>query len=134
MKVVGGEVTTEISARQRIRREKILDILADQIQTVEERIEAVDPDPDDLEAQRPQIKWTRTLGYLAGQYRKLMKDPVIISKCCRRMHYSREEYLGERVVSSRFRHCQGKDLLPTPTPHYRQNRKIFDGKYGHRCV
>ena len=58
-------------------REEVLEVLADQIRTVEERIEAIDPDPDDLEAQRLQIKWTRTLGYLAGQYRKLMKDTDI---------------------------------------------------------
>ena len=55
-------------------REEILAVLADQIRTVDRRIEEMDPDLGDMEAQQVQIKWTRTLGYLAGQYRKLMKD------------------------------------------------------------
>ena len=55
-------------------REEVLSVLADQIRTVNARIEGMDPDPSDLEAQRVQIKWTRTLAYLAGLYRKLLKD------------------------------------------------------------
>lgn len=57
-------------------REVVLSILADQIRDVEDRLDRLDDDvdPDDLEAQRLQIKWTRTLEYLSRQYRKLMKD------------------------------------------------------------
>ena len=55
-------------------REEILETLAERIRTIQTHLEESDPDPNDLEAQRLQIKWTRTLGYLAGQYRKLMKD------------------------------------------------------------
>lgn len=58
-------------------REAILGILADQIRDINDRLEELEPDPDDMEAQRMQIRWTRTLGYLVGQYRKLMKDTDI---------------------------------------------------------
>ncbi|WP_049898909.1 hypothetical protein [Halococcus agarilyticus] len=57
-------------------REAILGILADQIREIDDRLDD-EVDPNDLEAQRMQVKWTRTLGYLAGQYRKLMKDTDI---------------------------------------------------------
>ena len=60
-------------------REAILSILAERIRAVDARLDRLDEevDPDDLEAQRMQVKWTRSLGYLAGQYRKLMKDTDI---------------------------------------------------------
>ena len=56
----------------RTDREDVLDLLADTIATTHERIEiheATAPDEQEL-----QIKWIRTLGYLSGQYRKLLKD------------------------------------------------------------
>ena len=52
-----------------------MSILADTIQDVHDDIE--DRDPDDIDAEKLQIRWIRTLGYLAGQYRKLMKDTDI---------------------------------------------------------
>ena len=60
-------------------REAILSILAERIRAVDARLDRLDEevDPDDLEAQRMQDKWTQSLGYLAGQYRKLMKDTDI---------------------------------------------------------
>ncbi|WP_256686110.1 hypothetical protein [Halococcus qingdaonensis] len=60
-------------------RDAILSILADQIREIDARLDRLDDeiDPEDLEAQRMQVKWTRTLGYLSGQYRKLMKDTDI---------------------------------------------------------
>ena len=60
-------------------REAILSILADQIREIDARLDRLDDeiDPEDLKAQRMQVKWTRTLGYLSGQYRKLMKDTDI---------------------------------------------------------
>ena len=58
-------------------REVILEIMAKRIREIDERLDRLDPEPDDREGQQQQIKWTRTLGYLAGQYRKLMKDTDI---------------------------------------------------------
>ncbi len=53
-------------------RDRILGILAETIETVERQI---DPDrTETLDEERLQIQWTRTLGYLTGQYRILMKD------------------------------------------------------------
>ena len=66
MSDAGEEMTSE--------REEILEVLANRIRTIQTHLEENDPEPDDMEAQRLQIKWTRTLGYLAGQYRQLMKD------------------------------------------------------------
>jgi len=56
-------------------REEILGILADSIRETKGRIEdynVVDHDDEQL-----LIRWTRTLGYLSGQYRKLLKDTDI---------------------------------------------------------
>jgi len=60
-------------------REAILSILAERIRAVDDRLNRLDEevDPDDLEAQRMQDKWTQSLGYLAGQYRKLTNDTDI---------------------------------------------------------
>lgn len=58
-------------------REVVLELVADRIAEIDGLLDELDPDPDDLEAQRLQIRWTRTLGYLTGQYRKLMKDKDI---------------------------------------------------------
>ncbi|WP_202593593.1 hypothetical protein [Halococcus sediminicola] len=58
-------------------RKVILDTLAGRIHEIDDRLDQLDPELDDTEAQRLQIRWTRTLGYLAGQYRKLMKDTDI---------------------------------------------------------
>lgn len=55
-------------------REEILEILASRIREIDNRLDELDPDPDDLKAQQLQIKWTRALGYLGGQYRKLVND------------------------------------------------------------
>lgn len=56
-------------------REEVLSILADTIRDVHGEIE--DRDPDDIDDEKLQIRWVRTLGYLSGQYRKLMKDTDI---------------------------------------------------------
>jgi hypothetical protein len=53
-------------------REEILSILAAQIRGTRERIDEYDVEDHDDE--QLLIRWTRTLGYLSGQYRKLMKD------------------------------------------------------------
>ena len=56
----------------RTDREKILEILAETIDDTQDRIDPLGADSP--EAQELQIKWIRALGYLAGQYRKLLKD------------------------------------------------------------
>ena len=53
-------------------REKVLDLLADTIEESHSRIDAFEADT--IEEQELLIKWIRTLGYLSGQYRKLLKD------------------------------------------------------------
>lgn len=57
-----------------LEREEVLEILASRIREIDNRLDTLDLDPDDLEAQQLQIKWTRALGYLGGQYRKLVND------------------------------------------------------------
>lgn len=67
--------TKRTQAETDTEREEVLSILARQIRAINERIQEYDikesPDEQTL------IKWTRTLGYLSGQYRKLMKDTDI---------------------------------------------------------
>lgn len=53
-------------------REKVLGLLADTIDSTHGRID--DFEADTIEEQELLIKWIRTLGYLSGQYRKLLKD------------------------------------------------------------
>ena len=53
-------------------REKILETLAETIDDTQDRIDPLAADSP--EEQALQIKWIRALGYLAGQYRKLLKD------------------------------------------------------------
>lgn len=53
-------------------REQILSILATRIRAIDERLD--DYEVGDVENEQMVIRWTRTLGYLSGQYRKLMKD------------------------------------------------------------
>ena len=53
-------------------RERVRQQLASTIDTVHERIQDADPESPDEEQML--IRWTRTLGYLSGQYRKLLKD------------------------------------------------------------
>ncbi|WP_134670245.1 hypothetical protein [Halorussus marinus] len=48
---------------------------ADTIRDVHDEIK--DSDPDGIDAEKLQLRWVRTLGYLSGQYRKLMKDTDI---------------------------------------------------------
>ncbi|WP_254532792.1 hypothetical protein [Natrinema gelatinilyticum] len=57
---------------ERTDREAVLDRLADTIELTHDRIAA--SDPDTAAEQKLQIKWIRTLGYLSGQYRKLLND------------------------------------------------------------
>lgn len=56
-------------------REVILATLGDTIEDVHAQLEV--GAADDLEAERMQIRWTRTLGYLVGQYRKLQAETDI---------------------------------------------------------
>jgi hypothetical protein len=56
----------------RTDREAILELLADTIRTTHDRIERSEAETP--EEQELLIKWIRALGYLAGQYRKLLKD------------------------------------------------------------
>ncbi|MDG5820200.1 hypothetical protein [Natronococcus sp. A-GB7] len=56
----------------RTDREKILETLAETIDDTQDRIDPLAADSP--EEQALQIKWIRALGYLAGQYRKLLKD------------------------------------------------------------
>lgn len=53
-------------------REEVLDLLADTIESTQDRID--DFEAETIEEQELLIKWIRTLGYLSGQYRKLLKD------------------------------------------------------------
>lgn len=57
-------------------RDEILSMLAQTIQTIHAQLQTMewDSSPED---QKLAIKWIRTLGYLTGQYRKLMKDTDI---------------------------------------------------------
>lgn len=57
-------------------RDEILSVLAQTIQAIHAQIEAMEWD-ESPENQELAIKWIRALGYLAGQYRKLMKDTDI---------------------------------------------------------
>ncbi|WP_306059979.1 hypothetical protein [Natronococcus wangiae] len=50
----------------------MLDRFAATIELTHERIETAEAESPDV--QELQIKWIRALGYLAGQYRKLLKD------------------------------------------------------------
>ena len=56
----------------RTDREAVLERLADTIELTHDRVESLEIDSH--EDQELQIKWIRTLGYLSGQYRKLLKD------------------------------------------------------------
>lgn len=56
-------------------REEVLSILAETIRDVHDEVEA--RDPEEIDAEKLHIRWVRTLGYLSGQYRKLMKDTDI---------------------------------------------------------
>lgn len=56
-------------------REEISSILAARIRAIDERLE--EPDAEAEMDEELQIRWTRTLGYLTGQYRKFMKDTDI---------------------------------------------------------
>ncbi|ELY55819.1 MULTISPECIES: hypothetical protein [Natronococcus] len=56
-------------------REQILETLSERIQFIDTHLEEMDL--DSKENQELAIKWTRTLGSLAGQYRLLMKDTDI---------------------------------------------------------
>lgn len=65
-------MTSPKSSADRTDREVVLALLAENIESTHERI-------DEFEAETPEeqellIKWIRALGYLAGQYRKLLKD------------------------------------------------------------
>jgi len=65
-------MTRTISDPTRTDREEVLALLADTIETTHDRIAAFEAEsPDEQELL---IKWIRTLGYLSGQYRKLLKD------------------------------------------------------------
>lgn len=60
------------SSSNRTDRDEILARLADTIELTHEQIDAIDAEtPEDHELL---IKWIRAQGYLAGQYRKLLKD------------------------------------------------------------
>ena len=56
----------------RTDREAVLERLADTIELTHDRVERLEVDSH--EDQELQIKWIRALGYLSGQYRKLLKD------------------------------------------------------------
>ena len=56
----------------RTDREAVLERLADTIELTHDRVESLEIDSH--EDQELQIKWIRALGYLSGQYRKLLKD------------------------------------------------------------
>lgn len=56
----------------RTDREAILERLAETIDLTHDRIERFEADSH--EEQELLIKWIRALGYLSGQYRKLLKD------------------------------------------------------------
>ncbi|RQG97653.1 hypothetical protein [Natrarchaeobius chitinivorans] len=65
-------MSTSTHSADRSDREAVLDRLAETIEATHQRIdpaEATSPDEQKL-----QIKWIRTLGYLSGQYRKLLND------------------------------------------------------------
>lgn len=62
--------TTKTSDREQIQQQ-----LADRIDFIDDRIAAVLAD-DDVD-EEVLIRWVRAQGYLAGQYRKLMKDTDI---------------------------------------------------------
>lgn len=66
---------TDVTDSPPTEREEIQDILVATIRTVRARIE--DYDPDSPEEEQLYIRWVRTLGYLSGQYRKLVKDADI---------------------------------------------------------
>lgn len=53
-------------------RERVLHLLVDTIDSTHGRIN--DFEAETTEEQELLIKWIRTLGYLSGQYRKLLKD------------------------------------------------------------
>lgn len=67
--------TKRTQAETDTEREEVLSILARQIRAIDERIQKYDIEEGADE--QTLIKWTRTLGYLSGQYRKLMKDTDI---------------------------------------------------------
>lgn len=67
--------TARVSEDPTTDREEILAILAEQIRDVRDRIAERDDETEGDE--HLSIKWIRTLGYLSGQYRKLMKDTDI---------------------------------------------------------
>ena len=56
-------------------RDDVLAMLGETMQDVRERIEASDPQTP--EEERLLIRWVRTQGYLAGQYRLLKADSDI---------------------------------------------------------
>ncbi|MCU4926467.1 hypothetical protein OB905_10800 [Halobacteria archaeon AArc-dxtr1] len=60
------------TASDRTDREEVLALLGETIQTTHSRIQQFEVDADADE--ELVIKWIRAQGYLAGQYRKLLKD------------------------------------------------------------
>lgn len=71
-----GEMASVGTETDQSERDEILSILAQTIQTIHAQLEAMDWDASS-ENQELAIKWIRALGYLAGQYRKLLKDTDI---------------------------------------------------------
>jgi|GEM_PF-1520369 hypothetical protein len=60
------------SSTDRTEREEVLALLAETIEATHERID--DFEATSADEQELLIKWIRALGYLTGQYRKLLKD------------------------------------------------------------
>ena len=53
-------------------REEVLDLLDDAIREAHRKVES--GRVTDAENEKVRVQWIRALGYLAGQYRQLMKD------------------------------------------------------------
>ena len=53
-------------------REEVLDLLDDAIREAHRKVES--GRVTDAENEKVRVQWVRALGYLAGQYRQLMKD------------------------------------------------------------
>jgi hypothetical protein len=66
---------SQLDSENQTEREEILSILAAQVRSTRERID--DYDVEDHDDEQLLIRWTRTLGYLSGHYRQLMKDTDI---------------------------------------------------------
>ena len=65
-------MTTKSNDTARTDREEVLHLLAETIETTHGRVETFEA--DSREDEELLIKWIRALGYLSGQYRKLLKD------------------------------------------------------------